>query len=827
MSDEPAPAPGDDLDPILDRYKVLDQDADAKIAHRSIREKLFGTKEKKTRIGKYALEKMIGVGGMGRVYLATDTELDRRVAIKLLKGAQWTGAGREKGRLWREARTLAQISHRNVVSVYEVGEHPEHGVYIAMDYVEGMTMRRWVEESNPTQRQIYRVLMSAGSGLFAAHRAGIVHRDFKPDNVLIGKDGRVCVVDFGIAHDIALGGLPRAMPTDFETMTGRQRMLTSGPSGTPAYMSPERIEGKEARIPGDIYGYCVTAWEALCGVLPDPFSGPPNDPGRAIPRRLKRALLQGMHADPTQRTDGITPILRALRDVQKRSKRNRSVAIAGGVLVAGASLGAVLRGGGEPRPATPPETPAAVEPISPRPSARQLSIERTLGVGLRTHSEIRELPFAGAVRVHAPWADLDTGTAWPTNRMKFASAKPDMDAWLSGLSELDLDTFAVLVGHPSWLNPNDSLPVRDGSSATDPASYTAHAQFVFQFVSRYGAHPVALERLRLGSGESPRTGLGQIAAIEHWRTLPGTPTRFSPAEYAAFASADYDAHQGALGEDVGSKAADPALPFVMAGLSGRSIRIENWTLGITDYLDGVRAWSDRNRDGDFPADILNLHVFASNSIPYQSPEAAELETRVAEIATYRDRHLEGKPLWVTAFGYDTHPTSVMAVPEDPESPGRVHAQWMTRSYLALIAGGAQRVFIDGLTDVDTRPDPQHSSGLAGADADLDQKPAWYSLMTLRNGLAGHRFVQRVELERSDVHALAFAADQRQTWVVWADVPYDGEHLEFTMPAGLSIGDTRQLALDDAPSPWRRSDAATTTGTAGPMPTLLEIRSASP
>lgn len=829
LSDDPKAARGDDLDPILDRYKVVDQDTDAQIAHRSIREKLFGTKEKKTRIGKYALEQMIGVGGMGRVYLATDTELDRRVAIKLLKGAHWTGAGQEQGRLWREARTLAQISHRNVVSVYEVGENPELGVYIVMDFVEGMTMRRWIEDSDPSPRQIYRVLMSAGSGLFAAHRAGIVHRDFKPDNVLIGNDGRVCVVDFGIAHDIAMGGLPHVAPTDFKTMTGRQRMLTSGPSGTPAYMAPERLDGKEARIPGDVYGYCVTAWEALAEVLPDPFSGPPKDLKRAIPRPLRKALLQGMHRDPSQRGDTLLPILRALHSVQKRSKRKRSISIAGAVLAAGAGLGLAIRGGG-----TQSTTPsiesraaksAAVSVSTPDAKLETIAIGRTLGVGVRWGDSVSQVPGAGALRVHATWADLDVGSAWPDNRLHFSRSDPehDLDGLFADVATLDKDVFAVLIGQPRWLTAGDLRPLVAGSSATDPSSYTAHAQFVFQFVSRYGGREVPAEQLSVAAGGSARTGLDRIAALEHWRTTPGRPTNFSPAEYAAFASADYDGHRGALGDRAGAKSADPELPFVMAALSGQSMRLENWTRGITDYLDGIRAWSERHRDGEFPADILNVHIFASTSVPYQSPEAARLEERIAELAAYRDRHLERTPLWVTAFGYDTHPSSHLAAPQGNELPGLVHAQWTVRSYLALLAGGAQRVFVDSLADIDTTATTQHTSGLTGRRVHLDQKPAWYSLATLRSALAEHQFVERIDLGTPGVHALVFSAQGGQTWAVWADLPQGAKDLEFSMPADLEIARTRALAIDDTGTRWQESPPAATAGMAGPMPTLFDVR----
>src|SRR5215831_13373421 len=151
--------------------------------------------------GRYKLVEKLGVGGMGVVYLAEDPQLGRRVAIKLMEpktsGAQTASDGR--ARLLREAQALAQLSHPNVIAVHDVGTFADQ-VFIAMEYVDGSTLSQWLAERKRTWREVLGIFMQAGRGLAAAHAAGIVHRDFKPDNVLVGNDGRVRVLDFGLAR---------------------------------------------------------------------------------------------------------------------------------------------------------------------------------------------------------------------------------------------------------------------------------------------------------------------------------------------------------------------------------------------------------------------------------------------------------------------------------------------------------------------------------------------------------------------------------------------------------------------------------------------------
>src|SRR2546423_1929108 len=200
------------------------------------------------RVGRYELGARLGAGGMGVVYEARDPELGRAIAIKVLK----RGANAE--RLRREAQSLAKLSHPNVVAVYDVGEH-DGSVFVAMALVDGENLRSWLGKARTTD-EILRVLALAARGVAAAHAAGLVHRDLKPDNIFIAHDGGVQVGDFGLARD-----------TDEPPGLSFPGMMV----GTPAYVPPEQARGEEVDARSDLFSLCVMAYEALYGVRP--FSG--------------------------------------------------------------------------------------------------------------------------------------------------------------------------------------------------------------------------------------------------------------------------------------------------------------------------------------------------------------------------------------------------------------------------------------------------------------------------------------------------------------------------------------------------------------------------
>ena len=205
-------------------------------------------------IGRYLVLERLGKGGMGVVYAAYDPELDRKVAIKLIYGeSDPDRVHRSQEMLRREAQALAKLAHPNIVAIHDVGAHAGQ-VFVAMEFVVGRTVRSWWEERSPGWQEVLAAMVQAGRGIVAAHEVGLVHRDIKPDNLLIGDDGRVRVADFGIArHD------PSAIETAPSVSTGARELGTIGSRGTiigtPAYMPPEQHEGGDVGPHSDQFSF--------------------------------------------------------------------------------------------------------------------------------------------------------------------------------------------------------------------------------------------------------------------------------------------------------------------------------------------------------------------------------------------------------------------------------------------------------------------------------------------------------------------------------------------------------------------------------------------
>jgi predicted Ser/Thr protein kinase len=268
------------------------------------------------RIEQYEILGEIGRGGMGVVYLAVDHKLNRKVAIKRVQNQ---GNLELRRHLVHEARAMAQLSHPNVVSVYEIRE-ADHMTFIVMEYVDGVTLNVWLGQAARSMDDILSVFRAAGAGVAAAHSRGLVHRDFKPTNVMIGADRRVRVMDFGLAcpdpgQDSTLVG---------ESAASRRGSVGSKVAGTPAYMAPEQSRGRWTDARSDQFSFCVALYEALYGERP--FLGTreqvwaaaergeirPAPRHTTVPTWLRQVVVRGLQPDPTSRFESMQALLDAL-----------------------------------------------------------------------------------------------------------------------------------------------------------------------------------------------------------------------------------------------------------------------------------------------------------------------------------------------------------------------------------------------------------------------------------------------------------------------------------------------------------------------------------
>ncbi len=347
-------------------------------------------------IGRYIVLALVGRGGMGEVYAAYDPELDRKVAVKLLRVKPGNGVSLAEGRhrTLREAQAIARLSHSNVVVVFDVGTFDDK-VFIAMEYVEGNTVTYWLQARQRSWQEILKVFMAAGSGLAAAHEKGLVHRDFKTDNVMIDRAGHVRVMDFGLARQAEKSGAgdsaAAARPTpafalkivtsttqqpndpDTKTLTLRPesdaaprplaghsssgmfeaRLTRTGAMmGTPAYMAPEQFLGTPTDARSDQFSFCIALYEALYGERP--FEGntmssltanvvqgnvreaPANS---KVPPWLRRVLLRGLKPRAKDRWASMEDLIAALGKNPTVSRRRWALAVGGAAMLIGVIAG--------------------------------------------------------------------------------------------------------------------------------------------------------------------------------------------------------------------------------------------------------------------------------------------------------------------------------------------------------------------------------------------------------------------------------------------------------------------------------------------------------
>lgn len=450
-----------------------------------------------TRVGRFVVQARLGAGGMGVVYAADDPVLGRKVALKLIHADHGDEPASEewRARLLREARAIARLSHPNVITVHEIGLHDDQP-FVAMELVEGSTLRSWLAAAPRSWRDIVAVFVAAGRGLLAAHRAGLVHRDFKPDNVLIGDDGRIRVTDFGLACPLpgtdlqgsegpaaenpgnSLGGGSAVDVVGAgDTVGGRGGLDTPGTPeacvddrqgrltrtgtllGTPGYMAPEVLRGGAADFASDQFSFCVTLHEALFRERPLSRASPtaggnaslpeaavertPAARGRgdrqAVPAWLRETVQRGLSARPADRFPGMESLLVALnREPVHRRRIQLGIAA---VAVIAVGVAAIVVAAGTPEPEICTGAPEQVAGVwNPGVVAR---VQASFAATARPHAQLSaDRVVEGVTLYTGQWATMHRAACLATAR---GEQSPDLlDRRLSCLGRR-LDQVAALL----------------------------------------------------------------------------------------------------------------------------------------------------------------------------------------------------------------------------------------------------------------------------------------------------------------------------------------------------------------------------------------------
>lgn len=423
----------------------------------------------------------------------------------------------------------------------------------------------------------------------------------------------------------------------------------------------------------------------------------------------------------------------------------------------------------------PPEPPRTERPARP-------TFDQFLGTNAFIDDPIDKLtPIAGTLREYHGWGwDVEH----PDHQIRFQpSGAAGGNSWFFDDYYAKLHAAGVVVSpciqqSLPWKTGNpdrDAKPAAQGADPADPASYADHAAHLYQFAARYGRNEVPDAMLTLAPDQPRKSGLGTIRFFENanepdkdWK---GRAPLSTPFELAAQCSADCDGHRGALGPGHGVRAADPGAKLVMAGLYRDPLT----------YLDAMRFWAEHHRGGSFPADVINVHHYCGDGDAQQhfktrgvSPEDGEFRQKMAKIVTWRDRHVPSAEVWVTEFGYDTHPGSPLHAPAIGSlSPEVVQAAWLARSEFLLAAAGIDRALMFMFRDGDEGETGVFaSSGLVTGKGRWEPKPSWFFQATLKEHLAGFRWDADVPSGREGVAVMRFVNGDRTALAAWCTTSED-------------------------------------------------------
>lgn len=439
-------------------------------------------------------------------------------------------------------------------------------------------------------------------------------------------------------------------------------------------------------------------------------------------------------------------------------------------------------------------TQSAQKPYQKRPFQYPI-VEEMMGVNAFVDDPIEKLmPFSWIREYHDwEWNDGNKDTNTQKAEYKWAPSYPywDFDQYYTTLYKKNILVVPCIQNCPSWRYQQvQNKPVHDTANAFLPSSYLSHGRFMFHFAARYGSEKNRDTPFQNASEQTNHSGLGLIKYLENYnepdKMWMGRKPRFHPYEYAAMASADYDGHLCTMGKDIGVKNADKNIKMVMAGLSSMD----------TNYLKAIKFWSMHHRRGSLPFDVLNLHHYSQNIQPQYgiSPESDSLASKLKKLVSFRNQHFGNTPIWLSEFGYDTHPQSSMRAGNDEDNVEEQQAVWLLRYMIILSASGIDKAAIYMLRDVDAQNSTKYStSGLTSTQkTGYQPKKSWHYLHTLRKSLGKYRFdeVLKSNIAGIEIYRYKHAINAQKAWVIW----YSGTEKKYSKSLQMYVSSKKTRLL---------------------------------
>nr|NQU91358.1 hypothetical protein [Bacteroidota bacterium] len=428
------------------------------------------------------------------------------------------------------------------------------------------------------------------------------------------------------------------------------------------------------------------------------------------------------------------------------------------------------------------------------------AVDQMIGINAFVDDAFGRLKVAGWVREYHDWRwcegnNSTTYPGYPNNENTFNIMGWNFDYYYENFHNSGITACPAIQENVPWLTGYNysklsDKPVSEGENPTNPESYAAHADHLFQYAARYGAIQAHDTLLKLSPEQLRVSGFNYLNYYENWneqdKWWEGRDAFFHPYEYAAMASADRDGHLGTMDNTLGIKNADPAAKLVMSGLA----------LPDLNYVRAMKLWGDYYRNGDFPCDVINIHHYCNDGTTQSngqvgiSPEDDDLLGLASKFVDYRNRYLPGKEVWITEFGYDTHPQSVQRAPQiGTSSQEEVQGQWLVRSYLALASAGIDRAAMYMIRDGDNISANKFSTSgvLTSRNLGYQPKPSWYYISTMKNRLKGMQYKGDIESGNPTVWIYKFEHEQDNVsaYAVWCPTSNDTWVLDFelTLPSG--------------------------------------------